>query len=115
VSPGRVDPKTGKLVVPTSLTPEGKGKLSKRKKESEERPGSRFRPGMFRPEDVSERREMVMSGRRRGYGVGCDSCTSLGASGSAVPNVLLFALLGFGAMVALEAFGVTNWTRNRQG
>lgn len=137
VSPGRVNPKTGKLIIPTTISPEEREKLRRHggsgrgeREEGSERSLSRFGGGggsSQRPRLLKERPEKPRSSEPKelnmfdvfgaepslngpGYRVGCDTCEGLGESRSEGPNVILWMVLGFGAVVALEALGITHWS-----
>lgn len=135
-TPGRVNPRTGKYVAPTSILKEP-GERSK-PSSLEDRPMSKFgmpretaalpgppkTPRLTFREPVAEKSEETpkdevweklfgpgMNGRRS-WGVGCDSCSSMGnTSGKSGPGIFLWLFLGATTAIALEAMGVTSWSK----
>lgn len=132
-SPGRVNPRSGALVVPTGLTPEQRGRLKRPgtglspSRRPMERSLSRFGGGESDP--FKGMRQLEHAGARSAapggimdfFGsemngphpkIGCDTCGGMGDAGSGDgPGIALWLFLGVGTAVALEAFGVTSWSK----
>ena len=133
-SPGRVDPRTGELVVSTAV-PKGErrgifdfietspGRVDPRTGRMVPRAGDKRPAGSFgrSPERglsrfgsrSVERPELAPAGEvLSGSGaVGCGTCSEMSGSRDGFPTGILLTILGVSAFVALEAFGITKFSK----
>jgi hypothetical protein len=143
VTPGRVDPKTGMLIIPSNLSPEQREKLKRLHAERREAPSERSFSRFARHEGPSEAPRTSMrvrmeeepreaqaasvfdkmfgapAPRMNGPRVGCGTCgeheSYLSGSSDGGPGIALWGLfLGTVGVIALEAFGVTNWSQAKK-
>lgn len=130
VTPGRVNPKTGKLVIPTTGPKEHRDKM-KRAQDSREsdsdvparsmsRFGARREEAPSRltryqePERLKEGAMDKLFGSRMNGSkdMGCGACSEMGdVSGDGIPTGVLAIFIGAAAVVAMEAFGITSWSK----
>lgn len=117
-SPGRINPRTGKLVQYKEFAPvapweiEERGRRGRRDFEEEER----FRDFPRRRREFEEERLRDYPQPRRDYGeMFRSSMAGLGAAGEFFANPIPWVFLGIAAIVALEASGITNFSPRKIG